>query len=216
MQTLYPAIKTYDSHTLAVDSLHTLYIEECGNPNGLPILVLHSGPGTGCESYHRRLFDPEVYRIILFDQRGSGRSTPHAELKDNTTSHLLADIEAIRQHLNIRRWIVWGGAWGSLLALLYAQMHPSRVMGLILHSVFLGRQQDIDWFYKSGANLVFPDYWQDFVQNFPEDQRAEPLKAYYERLCDTNEVTRMATAKAWSLWQAPLFYRRKSSDGKYC
>ncbi len=202
MQTLYPAIKTYATHSLAVDSTHTLYIEECGNPDGLPVVVLHSGPGTGCDSYHRRLFDPEVFRIILFDQRGAGRSTPHAELKDNTTSHLIADIEAIRQHLNIPRWIVWGGAWGALLALLYAQAHPSRTMGLILHSVFLGRKQDIDWFYTHGANLVFPDYWQDFVQAFPEDQRSEPLKAYYERLNDTNELTRMATAKAWSLWQA--------------
>lgn len=202
MHTLYPAIKTYAKHKLAVEKPHTLYIEECGNPDGLPILVVHSGPGTGCEPYHRRFFDPERYRIVLFDQRGAGRSTPHAELDNNTTTDLLADMEQIREYLKIDRWILFGGAWGSTLSMLYAEAHPERVMGLILHNIFLARKRDIDWFYRQGANLMFPDYWADFMKNLSAAERKYPLKSYHARLIGNDEVTRMATAKAWSLWQA--------------
>lgn len=202
MQTFYPAIKTYAKHRLPVAEPHNVYIEEAGNPNGLPVLVIHSGPGAGCESYHRRFFDPERYRIILFDQRGTGRSTPYADLKGNTTTDLVEDIEAIREYLNIEKWILWGGAWGSTLALLYAQNHPERVLGMILHSIFLARQQDIDWFYTEGASLLFPDYWQEFLEPIPADQRKNPVAAYHKRLNGNDEIAAMAATKSWSLWQA--------------
>lgn len=200
MQTFYPAIKTYAKHRIEVSKTHNLYVEESGVPTGIPVLVVHSGPGAGCEPYQRRFFDPERYRIILFDQRGSGRSTPYAELNDNTTEHLIADIEAIRKHLDVDKWVLWGGAWGSTLSLLYAQAHPERVMGLILHSLFLARKQDIDWFYQEGANLVFPDYWDEFTH--PIRTQQDTLKAYHNKLNGDDELARMATAKSWSLWQA--------------
>ena len=146
MRTLYPAIQPYNSLQLAVDSLHNLYVEECGNPDGLPVVFLHGGPGAGCEPYHRRFFDPEKYRIVLFDQRGCGRSTPHAELQGNTTQALIEDIETIRHHLHIDKWVVFGGSWGSTLALAYAQTHPENLLGLILRGIFLCRQWEIDWF----------------------------------------------------------------------
>lgn len=202
MQTLYPSIKTYAEHRLNVDPLHMIYFEEAGNPDGLPVLVVHSGPGSGCENYHRCFFDPGIYRIILFDQRGAGRSTPHTELKNNTTADLISDMEAIRKHLNIDRWVLWGGAWGSTLSLIYAQTYPEHTIGLVLHSIFLGREKDIDWFYKKGANLIFPDYWADFIQGFPIKEQANPLQAYYKKLNGQDELARMSTAKAWSLWQA--------------
>lgn len=202
MQTLYPAIKTYNEHRLTVEKPHSLYIEECGNPDGLPVLVVHSGPGAGCEAYHRRFFDPQKYRIILFDQRGSGRSKPHAELDGNHTQALIEDIEAIREYLNIKTWALFGGAWGAALSLLYAQHYPRHVTGLVLHSVFLGRKQDIQWFYQHGANLMFPDYWCEFEQAFSAEERKDLVTAYYERLCGNDELARMATAKSWSLWQA--------------
>lgn len=202
MQTLYPAIKTYAEHQLTVDDTHQIYIEECGDPNGLPVLVIHSGPGAGCEPFHRQLFDPNSYRIICFDQRGCGRSRPHASLEKNTTQDLLNDIEAIRSYLNIDRFILWGGSWGATLALLYAQQHPSRVRGLILHSIFLARQQDIDWFYVDGANKIFPDYWTDFTRGLSSDELKNPIEAYHKRLTGTDELAKMAAAKNWSLWQA--------------
>ncbi len=202
MQTLYPSIKTFAKHTLPVDDIHTLYIEESGDPEGIPVLVLHSGPGTGCEAYHRRFFDPETYRIILFDQRGAGRSTPHAELKNNTTQLLVEDIEKIREHLNIHQWLIFGGAWGSALGILYAQAHPKHVLGMILHSLFLGRRKDVEWFYQQGANKIFPDYWEDFVSSFNEKDKQNLIKAYHDRLVGNDELLRMSTAKAWSLWQA--------------
>lgn len=202
MQTFYPSIKPYAEHHLKVDDIHELYIEECGNPSGIPVLVVHSGPGAGCDPYHRRFFDPEMYRIILFDQRGSGRSSPHAELRNNTTQHLIADIEAIRHKLEINKWALFGGAWGSTLSLLYAEKYPQHVNGLMLHSIFLGRYQEISWFYKEGANKIFIDYWKDFTSILNEGEKENPLNAYYKRLTEGNEFARMASAKAWSLWQA--------------
>lgn len=202
MQHLYPAIEPFASYRIAVDAPHVLYVEECGNAQGLPVLFLHGGPGAGCEPYHRRFFDPQRYRIVLFDQRGCGRSTPHAELVGNTTQALIADIEIIRQHLGIERWVVFGGSWGSTLALLYAQAHTARLHGLILRGIFLCRPADIYWFYQDGASHVFPDYWEDYLRPVPADERSELVTAYYRRLTGADEVARLAAAKAWSLWEA--------------
>ncbi|KTD20200.1 proline iminopeptidase [Legionella lansingensis] len=202
MHSLYPAIKPYKRHELPVSKPHVLYIEETGNPKGKPVIVLHPGPGAGGNAYLRRFFDPQVYRIILFDQRGCGLSTPHAELAKNTTQDLLDDIEAIRDYLGITRFVLFGGGWGSLLALLYAQMFPRQVGALLLHQIFLGRQKDIDWFYKSGANLIFPDYWQDFISIVPSDEQKQITKYYADCLQGNNELARMAAAKHWALWQA--------------
>lgn len=201
MLTLYPDIKPYVRHSLAVDAPHRLYIEECGNPHGLPVLFVHGGPGAGCQPFHRRYFDPAVYRIVLFDQRGCGHSMPHAELTGNTTQALVADMEKIREHLNIERWILFGGSWGSTLSLVYAQTHPLRVLGLILRGIFLCRPREIDWFYQEGANRIFPDYWQDFVRIIPEPARGAMVPAYYRILTGQDEVLRMAAAKAWSSWE---------------
>ncbi len=198
MLTLYPDIKPYVNHTLAVDARHTLHIEECGNPEGLPVVFVHGGPGSGCEPYHRRFFDPNVYRIVLFDQRGAGRSTPHAELTDNTTQHLVADMEEIRVHLGIERWAVFGGSWGSTLALVYAETYPERVLGLILRGIFLCTPGEIRWFYQDGANRLFPDYWEDYLKPVAEEERGDMVGAYYRLLTGGNEIARMAAAKAWS------------------
>lgn len=201
MSALYPEIKPYATHMLEVETPHSIYIEECGKPDGTPVLFVHGGPGAGCESYHRQFFDPEQYRIILFDQRGAGKSTPHAELKNNTTQSLVADIEAIREKLGIASWVLFGGSWGSTLSLVYAQTHPDRVLGLILRGIFLCRQSEIDWFYQNGASRIFPDFWQDFIQPIPEKERGNLLSAYYKRLTGVDEVARMACAKAWSNWE---------------
>jgi proline iminopeptidase len=201
MKDLYPDIEPYATHRLAVDPLHALYVEECGNPQGSPALFLHGGPGGGCEPFHRRFFDPERYRVVLFDQRGCGRSTPHAELRENTTSHLVADIETLRQHLGIERWLVFGGSWGSTLGLAYAQAHPRRVSALVLRGIFLCRPREIRWFYQDGANRIFPDYWADFVEPIPEEERGDLLAAFNRRLVGDNEIGRMAAAKAWSIWE---------------
>lgn len=198
---LFPEIKPYRRFNLDVDAQHTLYVEECGNPDGLPVVFLHGGPGAGCEFYHRRFFDPEVYRIILFDQRGCGRSTPHAALENNTTAHLIHDMEVIREHLNVSRWVVFGGSWGSTLGLVYAQTYPERVCGLILRGIFLCRARDIQWFYQEGANRLFPDYWTSFLEPIPEQEHGDLLHAYHRRLIGEDEVTRMAVAKAWSVWE---------------
>lgn len=201
MLTLYPSIKAYAKHRLAVDAPHELYIEEVGNPDGMPILFLHSGPGMGCEQYHRRFFDPEVYRIILFDQRGSGRSTPHGHLEGNNTQALLEDIEKVREYFGIEQWMLFGGSWGATLAILYAQAHPERVMGLILRSIFLAREAELKWLYKDGANRVYPDYWEDFIRPISTDKRDDMINAYHELLTGPNELARGAAAKAWSLWE---------------
>lgn len=198
---LYPPSKPRMAFHLEVGEGHRLYVEESGNPAGLPAVFLHGGPGSGCEAYHRQFFDPGRYRIILFDQRGSGRSRPHADLHANTTAQLIADIERIRLHLNIDRWVVFGGSWGSTLGLAYAQAHPDPVMGLILRGVFLCRDEDIRWFYQEGASRVFPDDWQDYLEPIPEEERDDMVAAYHRRLFGEDEVARMAAAKAWSLWE---------------
>jgi len=201
METLYPAIKPYVTHSLPVTPPHILHVEECGEPKGLPVLFVHGGPGSGCEPFHRRFFDPEKYRIVLFDQRGAGRSTPHAELDHNTTRDLVADMETIREHLGIDKWVLFGGSWGATLSLVYAETHPERVHGLILRGIFLCRPQEIRWFYQEGANRIFPDLWQDFIRPIPEAERGDLVKAYHKRLTGDDEVGRMAAAKAWSIWE---------------
>lgn len=212
MQILYPDIRTYAEHKLPVDDIHTLYVEECGNPEGIPVLFIHGGPGAGCSKYDRRFFDPERYRIILFDQRGCGRSTPHAALDNNTSEHLVNDIESIREHLKIERWVLFGGSWGSTLGLLYAETHHERVLGMILRGIFLCRAKDLHWFYQSGADRIFPDYWQDYIAPIPEEERDNLIHAYYKRLTGANELAKMAAAKAWSSWEGHCATLRPNPD----
>ncbi|MEE8387246.1 MAG: prolyl aminopeptidase [Acidiferrobacterales bacterium] len=201
MHPLFPDIHPDKTHRLRVDGTHELYIEECGKAGGIPVLFVHGGPGAGCEQYHRRFFDPNIYRIILFDQRGAGRSTPHASLDNNTTQALVEDMEKIREHLGVDRWVLFGGSWGSTLSLVYAETHPTRVRGLILRGIFLCQHREIQWFYQEGASRIFPDYWKDFIEPIPEDERDDLVAAHYKRLCGDDEVARMASAKAWSLWE---------------
>ncbi len=201
MSDLYPHIEPYVNHTFHVEPPHKLHVEECGNPKGIPVVFLHGGPGSGCEPYHRRFFDPDRYRIILFDQRGCGRSSPHAELHNNTTQALVSDIELIREKLGIDKWVVFGGSWGSTLGLVYAETHPERVLGLMLRGIFLCRPSEIHWFYQEGASRIFPDYWQQYLKPIPKAKHNDLLHAYYECLTSNNEVERMAAAKAWSLWE---------------
>ena len=212
MQSLYPSILPYASQHLPVDSLHTLYIEECGNPDGLPVVFLHGGPGGGCEPMHRRFFDPEQYRIILFDQRGCGQSTPHAELRDNTTGHLVADLEAIRQKLGIERWVLFGGSWGSTLALAYAETHPQQVLGMILRGIFLARAREIHWFYQDGANRFFPDLWEQFLAPIPVSEREDLIQAYYQRLTGNDELERLRVARAWAAWEGATLTLERCSQ----
>lgn len=200
MLKLYPSIKPYQTEYLSVDAEHEIYLEESGNPKGVPVLVLHGGPGAGSNPNQRRWFDPNHYRIILFDQRGAGKSKPQGELFENTTQHLIDDIEKIRKHLNIESWILFGGSWGAALALLYAQAHPKQVKHMILRGILLANRSNRDWFFKCGANKVFPDYWRDFVKDIPANEQDDLITAYYNRLTSDNEIMRMAAAKSWSLW----------------
>ncbi|MBW9266753.1 MAG: prolyl aminopeptidase [Candidatus Thiodiazotropha sp. (ex. Lucinisca nassula)] len=201
MKDLYPAIEPFSSQMLPVGNGHRLYVEQVGKPDGIPVLFLHGGPGAGCEHYHRRFFDPDHYRVVLFDQRGCGHSTPHASLEANTTWDLVGDIERIRQQLNIEQWLLFGGSWGSTLALAYAQSHPQRTTGMILRGIFLCRDEEIRWFYQHGASRVFPDYWEDFIAPIPQQERDDLLHAYHRRLSGENDIDRMAAAKAWSVWE---------------
>jgi proline iminopeptidase len=201
MHKLFPPIKANRSFMLAVDAPHEIYVEESGNPQGLPVLFVHGGPGAGCEDKHRSYFDPNLYRIVLFDQRGAGRSRPHAVLERNTTLDLVADMERIRVELGIDKWLLFGGSWGSTLSLVYAETHPERVLGLVLRGIFLCRPQEIRWFYQDGANRIFPDYWQDFIHPIPEPERHDLLHAHYRRLTGDDEVARMRSAEAWSIWE---------------
>lgn len=201
MLTLYPDIKPNARHRLAVDPPHELYVEESGNPDGIPVLVVHGGPGGGCEDYYRRFFDAERYRIILMDQRGAGRSSPLAEFEGNTTQKLVEDMETVRSFLGISQWMLFGGSWGSTLSLVYAQTHPDRVLGLVLRGIFLCRPKDIHWFYQEGASRIFPDYWKDFLAPIPEDERDDLVSAYYQRLTSNNELEQIQAAKAWSIWE---------------
>ena len=201
MLVLYPEIKPYASHRLKVSALHELYVEESGNPDGIPAVFLHGGPGGGTDGTSRRYFDPEAYRIIVFDQRGAGRSTPHAELQENDTAALVSDMEAIREFLQIDKWLLFGGSWGSTLSLVYAQTHPERVLALVLRGIFLCRNQDLQWFYQDGASRIFPDYWADYYEHIPENERSDMIAAYYKRLTSSDEIARMAAAKIWSNWE---------------
>ena len=212
MNMLYPPIKTNYVYDLEVGGGHTLYVEESGNVDGIPVLFVHGGPGSGCEPYHRCFYDPEIYRIILFDQRGSGKSVPHASLNNNTTQLLVSDMENIREHLHVEKWVLFGGSWGSTLSLVYAQTHPDRVLGLILRGLFLCREQEIHWFYQQGASRLFPDYWEDFLKPIAVDERQDLLHAYYQRLTADNELVRMQAAKAWSLWEGRCSTLQQSSS----
>lgn len=201
MHRLYPPLKANRSFWLKVDPPHEIYVEEAGNPDGMPVLFVHGGPGAGCEEKHRSYFDPNLFRIILFDQRGAGKSRPHASLEHNTTAALVADIERIRIELGVNRWLLFGGSWGSTLSLVYAETHPSCVLGLVLRGIFLCRPQEIRWFYQEGANRIFPDYWQDFLAPIPESERHDLLHAHHRRLTGDDEVARMRSAEAWSVWE---------------
>lgn len=201
MPKLFPEIRPNKHFHLKTEPPHEIYVEECGNDSGLPVVFLHGGPGGGCEPVHRRFFDPEIYRIILLDQRGCGKSRPHAEIEGNHTQGLIADLERVRERLGIDQWVVFGGSWGSTLGLLYAESFPERVLALILRGIFLGRRQDVQWFYQSGANRVFPDYWMDFQSIIPESERGDMVAAYYHRLTGDDEIARMAAAKSWAAWE---------------
>jgi proline iminopeptidase len=202
MKTLYPPIEPYGHGTLQVSPVHSIYYEQSGNPKGQPVVFLHGGPGGGTNPDYRRFFDPEAYRIVLFDQRGSGKSTPHANLEENTTWHLVEDIEKIREHLDIERWQVFGGSWGSTLALAYAQTHPDRVHQLVLRGIFLCRPKEIQWFYQEGASWIFPDVWEEYVKVIPEAERHDMVTAYYRRLTSDDPEVRIEAARAWSVWEA--------------
>jgi len=202
MHTLYPPIEPFHTERLAVDDRHELYLEQCGNPDGLPVVFLHGGPGAGLAPYHRQFFDPARYRIVLFDQRGSGKSTPFADLTDNTTAHLIDDIEAIRTHLGIDKWVVFGGSWGSTLSLAYGQAHPERTLALVLRGIFLCRPEDIDWYYEDGgASMILPEKWQRFIEPIPEAERGNMLEAYWKRLDSDDKDERLAAARAWGRWE---------------
>ncbi len=199
---LYPEIEPFDSGYLDVSPVHSLYYEQCGNPEGKPAVFLHGGPGGGGGTKPRRFFDPETYRIVLFDQRGCGRSRPHAALEDNTTWHLVDDIERLRDHLDIRRWQVFGGSWGSTLALAYAETHPDRVTELVLRGIFMLRRHELLWFYQEGCSYLWPDAWESFIAPIPEVERGDMLSAYYRRLTSQDRDVRVEAAKAWSVWEA--------------
>ncbi|MEL6516639.1 MAG: prolyl aminopeptidase [Pseudomonadota bacterium] len=203
-QFLYPPLDPYEQRMLDVGDDHRIYVEECGRPDGVPVLVLHGGPGGGCSPAMRRYFDPNHYRIILFDQRGCGRSRPHASVSANTTWHLVRDIEKIRETLRIDKWVIFGGSWGATLGLVYGQTHPERVLHLILRGVFLMTKAELDWFYGGGAGQFWPDVWDRFVQNIPEDERDDLVAAYHRRLFCGDLVTETRFARAWTSWENTL------------
>jgi proline iminopeptidase len=204
MRDKYPEIEPYNHGMMDVGNGHQIYFEECGNPQGKPVVFLHGGPGGGCDEGHRRYFDPQTYRIVLFDQRGCGRSLPFAELAHNTTWDLVGDVERLRERLKINRWVVFGGSWGSTLALSYAIKHADRVKALVLRGIFLCRPKEIYWFYQFGAHQLFPDAWEKFVAPIPSGERGDMVGAYYERLISDNEVEQLEAARAWSIWEATL------------
>ncbi|MFT3805909.1 prolyl aminopeptidase [Arenimonas sp.] len=212
MRSLYPEIEPYDSGLLPVDDRHTLYYEQCGNPQGKPVVMLHGGPGAGCGAKMRRFHDPAHYRIVLFDQRGSGRSTPHADLIGNDTWSLVADIEKLRKHLGIERWQVFGGSWGSTLALAYAETHPQQVTELVLRGIFMLRRWELEWFYQEGCSRLFPDAWEQYLAPIPEVERGDLISAYGRRLTSPDEATRLAAARSWSVWEAATSLLLQDAD----
>ena len=201
-RTLYPAIEPNRSGWLRVSPVHEIYWEESGNPKGKPAVFVHGGPGAGADPRSRQFFDPKRYRIVVFDQRGCGRSRPHASLEHNTTWHLVSDMEQLRRHLGIERWLVFGGSWGSTLALAYAQKHPKRVSELVLRGIFMLRKWEIDWFYQDGASALFPDRWEHYVAAIPPRERGDLVGAFYRRLTSPNRAMRVRAARAWSIWEA--------------
>ncbi|MEO0697189.1 MAG: prolyl aminopeptidase [Pseudomonadota bacterium] len=201
LRSLYPPLEPLDARMLKVSDNHEIYYEVSGNPAGTPVVVCHGGPGGGTTPSMRRYFDPTRYKIILFDQRGCGRSKPRASLEDNTTWHLVEDMEKLRTHLKINRWHVFGGSWGSTLALTYAQKHPDRVTALFLRGIFLVRQEELHWFYQEGASWIFPDAWEGFLAPIPETEREDLITAYYKRLIGTDAEAQLACARAWSAWE---------------
>jgi proline iminopeptidase len=203
-QSFYAPFEPYATTTLDVSPIHRLYVEESGNPSGTPVVYLHGGPGAGSKPDHRRYFDPARFRVVLFDQRGAGKSTPHASLELNTTQDLVADIERIREHLGIERWLVVGGSWGSTLAIAYAEAHPARVTELILRGLFLCRDEEIEWMYQKGASFVYPDLWEDYIAPIPEDRRDDFVAAYHEQLTSDDEGVRLKAARAWEAWEVGM------------
>lgn len=215
MKTLYPQIEPFETGRLKVSPVHDLYYEQCGNPKGKPVVFLHGGPGGGVSPDYRRYFDPDIYRVVLFDQRGAGQSTPHASLEENTTWDLVADIERLREHLSIERWQVFGGSWGSTLALAYAETHPERVTELVLRGIFLCRPQEIKWFYQEGASAIFPDVWEEYLKVIPVAERADMVSAYHRRLTSDDRSIRVEAARAWSIWEgstSKLFFDPESIE----
>jgi proline iminopeptidase len=213
LRELYPALAVSKSGFLRVSDLHELYFEESGNPAGTPAVFLHGGPGGGTEAKMRRFFDPKRYRIVLFDQRGCGKSRPHASLIDNTTWDLVADMEKLREHLKIEKWLVFGGSWGSTLALAYAQSHPERVTHLVLRGIFLLRRWELEWFYQDpgGAAALYPDLWEDYIEPIPPEERADMMAAYYRRLTSKDPAELSRAAKAWALWEAATSFLKRNS-----
>jgi proline iminopeptidase len=209
---LYPAIEPFRQGYLRVSDVHEIYYEECGNPAGKPAVFLHGGPGAGSDKRARRFFDPQHYRIVVFDQRGCGRSRPSASLIENTTWHLVADIERLRKHLGIERWLVFGGSWGSTLALAYAEAHPERVSELVLRGIFLLRYAEIRWLYQHGASEIFPDYWEAYRDVIPPDERDDFLGAYHQRLTGGDQRVALSAARAWSVWEASTSFLQSNLD----
>ena len=201
VRTLYPPIEPFQTGQLDTGEGHTLYWERCGNPQGKPAVFLHGGPGSGCTADHRRLFDPQKYCVLLFDQRGCGRSTPHASLEANTTWHLVADIERLRAMLGVDRWLVFGGSWGSALALAYAEAHPQAVSALVVRGIFTLRRAELLWYYQEGASWLFPDLWEDYLAPIPVEEHGDLMAAYRKRLVGADRATQLEAAKAWSVWE---------------
>lgn len=202
MRDLYPPIEPYNQGKLKVSQLHTIHYEESGNPQGKPVVFLHGGPGGGIVPMYRQYFNPQKWHIVIFDQRGCGQSTPYAELRENTTWDLVRDIEKLREHLNIQRWVVFGGSWGSTLALAYSQTYPDSCKGLILRGIFMLRSSEIRWFYQEGASNIFPDAWQEYLKPIPLEERDDLVSAFYKRLTSKDCDVRLAAARAWSVWEA--------------
>ncbi|MEM7726891.1 MAG: prolyl aminopeptidase [Cyanobacteria bacterium P01_A01_bin.45] len=202
MRELYPSREPYKQGKLQVSDLHTIHYEESGNPDGKAIVLLHGGPGGGCLREYRQYFHPEKWRLVMFDQRGCGKSTPHAELRENTTWDLVNDIEKLRSHLGIAKWTVFGGSWGSTLSLAYSQTHPECTQGLILRGIFMLRQKELCWFYQEGASNIFPDAWEEYLKPIPKAERHDMLSAYYQRLTSEDKQVRLEAARAWSVWEA--------------
>ncbi|MGD1912446.1 MAG: prolyl aminopeptidase [Rivularia sp. (in: cyanobacteria)] len=202
MRELYPPREAYQEGRLQVSELHTIHFEESGNPQGKPIVVLHGGPGGGCPSSYRQYFNPEKWRLVMFDQRGCAKSTPHAELRENTTWDLVSDIEKLREHLKIDSWVVFGGSWGSTLSMAYSQTYPERCNGLILRGIFMLRQKELHWFYQEGASNIFPDAWEEYLKPIAPEERGDLLNAYYKRLTSEDKKVRLEAAKARSIWEA--------------